>query len=418
MKKTALSIIFICFTFSLFSQLEVFTNGNVGINTSSALSNLSVNTAGLSKFTGYFYNTAGTNAGMFYLNYPTATGTNYNISLYANVGNMDVGKNIAGKFSAYKTSGSHEGHAYGVYGQAGNGKIGYNVGVLGILHGTRNGAGIVGTYNGEPDYIDGKYSGYFIGGDLKVYGSDILVVDGVVKVDGVEITSDIRLKTNVESLRSTSGSSDNLNKIQALEAIKYNIIDRNTLNEPIVLDTGNVSAVSRAHFEKDRFGFSAQELQAVIPELIGEDKEGFLSIDYIGLIPILVEAMKEQQTFIEGLQSDIDELENLLTQIEYKKSLATGVNDNDKPTEAFLFQNLPNPFSSTTIIRYVLPEVSINASIMICDMNGKQIKTIQLVNTGESNITIESNELQSGMFMYTMIVDDQIIDTKQMILTD
>ena len=55
---------------------------------------------------------------------------------------------------------------------------------------------------------------------------------------------------------------------------------------------------------------------------------------------------------------------------------------------------------------------------MICHMNGKQLKTVQLVNTGESNISISSNELRPGMFIYTMIVDGQLIDSKQMVITD
>jgi hypothetical protein len=55
---------------------------------------------------------------------------------------------------------------------------------------------------------------------------------------------------------------------------------------------------------------------------------------------------------------------------------------------------------------------------MICDMTGKQLMSLQLLDYGESSITIHANELQPGMFYYTLLVEGMIIDTKQMVLTN
>lgn len=54
-------------------------------------------------------------------------------------------------------------------------------------------------------------------------------------------------------------------------------------------------------------GFIAQKVQTEFPELVSEDEEGYLSIDYIGIIPVLVEAMKEQQKQISLLESFYNE---------------------------------------------------------------------------------------------------------------
>ncbi len=54
---------------------------------------------------------------------------------------------------------------------------------------------------------------------------------------------------------------------------------------------------------------------------------------------------------------------------------------------------------------------------MVFDLNGKLVKTIPIVNYGSGSAIINGNELNPGMFVYSMMVDNQIIDTKRMILT-
>ena len=46
--------------------------------------------------------------------------------------------------------------------------------------------------------------------------------------------------------------------------------------------------------EKERYGFVAQDLEKVLPELVEQDKDG-LYVDYLGLLPVLVETIKKQQ---------------------------------------------------------------------------------------------------------------------------
>lgn len=59
-------------------------------------------------------------------------------------------------------------------------------------------------------------------------------------------------------------------------------------------------------------GVIAQELQKLFPELVKEDKEGMLSVNYSGLIPVLIESIKDQQ-------NQIDELKKLVMELAGKK---------------------------------------------------------------------------------------------------
>ena len=52
-------------------------------------------------------------------------------------------------------------------------------------------------------------------------------------------------------------------------------------------------------------GFKAQEVQAVLPELVQEMEDGMLGVDYAKLVPVLVEAIKSQQVLIDNLYDKI-----------------------------------------------------------------------------------------------------------------
>jgi len=83
-----------------------------------------------------------------------------------------------------------------------------------------------------------------------------------------------------------------------------------------------------------------------------------------------------------------------------------------------LYQNNPNPFDEDTEIRFYIPAKSSTAMLYFYNMQGNQIKSIYLDQRGAGKETIHGSDLQPGMYMYTLIVEGQEIDTKRMILTD
>jgi len=110
--------------------------------------------------------------------------------------------------------------------------------------------------------------GLVITGGLTVYGSTYLQNNPV-------ITSDRRLKTDVEPI------SDALQKVSRLQGVYFNWIQNE--ESGLRLD------------DKRHIGLMAQEVQAVLPEAVGESPldAKYLGVDYTALTPLLVEAIHD-----------------------------------------------------------------------------------------------------------------------------
>ena len=69
-------------------------------------------------------------------------------------------------------------------------------------------------------------------------------------------------------------------------------------------------------------GFLAQDLERSLPEMIGRDDKGYLTVKYSKMTAVLLQAIKEQQQTIEALQKKVAEMENEKTEIaQLKKEL-------------------------------------------------------------------------------------------------
>ena len=100
--------------------------------------------------------------------------------------------------------------------------------------------------------------------------------------------SDIRWKTDIKPIKY------GINELMKLNSISY---------------FWKANAYPEMGFDKGpQFGFIAQEFEKVIPELVRTDKDGYKSIDYVKLTPILVVAIQEQQKQIEELKALVNSL--------------------------------------------------------------------------------------------------------------
>jgi hypothetical protein len=135
-----------------------------------------------------------------------------------------------------------------------------------------------------------------------------LDVAGNIYMNGsLVLTSDTRFKENIKPLEVS------FDRLALLNPISFNYTrDIHEQQQDLSADTVKMDAgwleIEEAFSKQTRYGFSAQELREVYPDLVTEDAEGRLGIDYLGLIPILVDALKEQQLKIETLEKKVQEL--------------------------------------------------------------------------------------------------------------
>ncbi|MBQ6082763.1 MAG: T9SS type A sorting domain-containing protein [Bacteroidales bacterium] len=156
-------------------------------------------------------------------------------------------------------------------------------------------------------------------------------------------------------------------------------------------------------------GLNPNEIEAVLPEAIRHDPQGAICINYQALIPVLIEGFKEQQRTIESLQKQITNMK--------LESRGTNTIDEHQQNGNELYQNTPNPTnSSTTIDCYIDSNVS-KAVIAVYDLNGLQLKEYPVYHQGKNTITIKENVFKPGMYLYSLLVDGKLIDTKRMVIT-
>jgi hypothetical protein len=86
-------------------------------------------------------------------------------------------------------------------------------------------------------------------------------------------------------------------------------------------------------------------------------------------------------------------------------------------SKCVLSQNSPNPFNKSTTIKYQFPAGVTNAKICIYDLQGKQLQCNPLKAT-QGEIEVKSSALKSGIYVYSLIVNDKTIATKRMVLTE
>ena len=224
----------------------------------------------------------------------------------------------------------------------------------------------------------------------------LLDVNGLIRASGSLITSDRRFKKDIQTIPNS------LELIRKLRGATY---------------TYNQEAFPDRNFSDGlQYGFIAQELEKVIPELTVFNSDGYYAVNYTMLIPLLTEAIKEQDSVvttqaaeIARLNAEMQELRNMVLALQSGGSTgaATGFR---------LEQNTPNPFGNTTQIRYAIPASTTGASINVYDLNGRLVQSFAL-SAPEGFVTINAADFPSGIYIYDLLVNGRQIDVKRMVLS-
>jgi hypothetical protein len=256
-----------------------------------------------------------------------------------------------------------------------------------------------------------------VNGDEDLYVQDDLEIGSIAYKPGGgswSTTSDARLKKDIKPY------TDGLETIMKINPVWFKYNEKMPVN----------------YQDKDYIGVIAQDMKKVAPytvelrplkEQIGEDKnntanrasEGeYYTYDPSSIPYMLINAMKEQQKVIEQLQSTLADLQSEV------ESLKSSINETDsKSLKAgsqkeigWLGQNIPNPAHQTTSIQYTIPTDALSARLVITDQKGTIIRQFENFGAGTSQIEIPTSQLATGIYTYTLYINGEKADSKQMII--
>ena len=280
-----------------------------------------------------------------------------------------------------------------------------------------------------------SWAGYFFG-DVNITGT--------LTVSGLNVPSDAIIKTNINPITNASAT------LAALNPVNYNY--NTSAVQQLSLDTGL------------HHGLIGQEVQNVLPEIVHStvvpatyDSLGnilypqatILSVNYPEIIPIVIAGHNEQEDRLNAQDSTIAALQeqnnNLQQQIndvvaavnnccsQGNNILApnnnngngnnitndTRINSQDvRLTEnntCILNTSNPNPVYDKAVITFKIPQTAGFAQIIFSNMLGEVIKIVDINERGEGRLNVLCEDLSSGMYNYTLMIDGNVCDTKKMI---
>ena len=305
----------------------------------------------------------------------------------------------------------------GVYGTASYGTR--SIGVLGgIVQGNvTTGAAIYGTvYNdtGTGLSTGDKYAGFFRG-NVKATGS--IVAGSTIQGTFLgESASSSNTSEGGQSLRgmSVAGSLSGLNVTTYQKERPAMPVEEETVfdldgDSSKVMEAPEPDIMDEQFYTKSHYALDADRLEEAFPDLVYVNKDGSKVINYVEMIPLLVQSINELKEQIEDLKDPVSGR---------AKAAARGTTgiDNSSISQNKLYQNTPNPFKETTTIRFTLAADARDAAICIFDMAGKPVKNLP-ISSGMDSVSFGGYEIGEGMFLYSLVVNGQEIDTKRMIIT-
>lgn len=357
----------------------------------------------------------------------TVNGGSKYYTLYAENHNTSGGVALTGT--------TDQGAGWGVYGNStGSTSTDINIGVFGSASGSTFCAAGVKICDGCSFFcVDGNYGVYGdAGGDgfAGVFNGDVGVFGTVYSGSNIEQGP----MKNVQQVNNV------LARLKQLPVEEFDYDQQYAKQNKL-----NLSAVHQC-------GFAPENLAKTFPTLVmnfnapvfkDPSKDGkhevtgstkLFAVNYNGFIPLLTKAVQELsaqndslqkqnndlETKFENQQKEIDNLKAMIT-ASSSTAIASGQNQLlsqlvELGMNASLGQNIPNPFSSSTIINYYLPANTGNAYINFYSENGSLLKSVKLDSGAKGTINVKAQDLPSGVYKYSLILNGKMIASKQMVL--
>ena len=298
MKRLFLLSVILINSVVIFAQLKVDSNGHVGLGSSASsfASQLSINMTGHSD---YAVSSAGADNGI----YSEAQG-NY-------AGSFRTSNDTGFRFGLFADAQSAEPSGFLSYSYGSKGAAGYgvyaNAGLFGSVANCTRGCGVYGTTSiSDIGCIaeNSLFAGYFNGntkvnGDLYVTGN----VNGVLLSPSAPMARPLAGSDGSSVTKMLSGLRVSQYRPVA-SGLRFDDLPDSIIDKVVQAHGENV--IERQYREKNHFGLSAENLGEVFPDLVYENEDGSKGINYMEMIPLLVQSINELNARIEELEGNGD----------------------------------------------------------------------------------------------------------------
>ena len=239
---------------------------------------------------------------------------------------------------------------------------------------------------------------------MSLSATNDLAVSGNVTANGILLTSDKRLKRDIEDFDL------GLDAIMKMDVKKYFYTE----------DAGITS--TRQHV-----GIMAQEFGKINPLGVVETayvdvergiNEEYLAVDVNQITFMLVNALQDQQELIEAQGEKIAQMEEIINTIGSSETTNRSQVTLSSYDLAELNQNTPNPFNGTTSISYVVPTDASSAQISIFGTSGQLMKTLDIEHVGKGSLDVNAQDLPAGTYSYQLIVNGRSVESKKMVMAN
>lgn len=202
------------------------------------------------------------------------------------------------------------------------------------------------------------------------------------------------------------------------------------------------SQLNNAPLPKDiiTYGLDGAETSEVFPGLtITQNIKGkpIYSFNYDAFIPVLIEAIKYQDSIVQALCKELANLKMELKSGEANRASEPEVKigpDSLKHSETlvnyfllmkhqnsrdigYLWQNKPNPFTESTQIDFYVNESIAQAMLLIYNSQGQVVMSRSIISRGEKSEIISASGLTPGIYTYVLMCDGILSDAKFMIIS-
>lgn len=228
------------------------------------------------------------------------------------------------------------------------------------------------------------------GDEVVFYNTDTDTYNSI-QVANIYNYSDARAKENVENL------TDGLNTVLSLHPVSYTWkVAEAAIN---TADTASVISSGSSDNTELQYGFLAQEVEEVLPEAVKTDDAGNKLVNYVALIPVLVQAVQDLQATVEAQAQKIEQLQS-----------QTGTVPAEQSTANKIISCTPDESSTVVTLQTELSADATDAVAVISDMTGNREKSLAL-SPAVSNVTENVSALKKGIHVVSLYVGNALCNS-------